>query len=1348
MYKCNILSVNMRRMNAAMHALLSTNEEDDLLCVQEPWFNRIGVQRNDKEEHGKDISGGAAHPDFTLFYPYHTNTRIAKVMTYARKYARTDRGRRSTPIRTIPRLDLSSHPTLLITDHYVELDKLRIINFYNDVDDPSSLQSLLDLSLDTTFPTILIGDFNIHSRSWSPENIPRSPNAHKFESWAADQTLALQTTPGTITRRGREGERDSTLDLTFHNLATESHTVITPPTIDWAASLGSDHAGIRTSWLPETAARLQSLPPLRAFDLDADDNTFKDWRNDISQRCPPLTTPTSPETLEAMALSLQMAIHEATETHFKHKKRPPSHNKAWWNDDCSKAAAALRDAGARNAPQAECTSLRKNLTRVTRKAKREWADKVVTNGNIWEVAKWRHGRRSSDIAALRCSDDSLTFDPEEMSRILAERFFVKDPGDVAITQIDDPPQTPTRPFEPFTTKELTKLLTETAAASAPGVTGISWQIMKHAWSVIKDHMTAIANACITIGHHPQFWRHALVVVIPKPDRSDYTLAKNYRPISLIECLSKLVEKGMSKRFLYDIDKYRLVPTTQFGTRAFSSTLDAGLTITHDIQCAIRAKRRCAALLFDIKGFFDTVHRERLVETIRNLGFSDGVARWTRSFLTERRVTLTFNGITVADQDQPVGTPQGSPVSPVLSALYTSPLLKIPIVADGCTLGMYVDDGIIFAEGPNWEAVYQKLEAQYRVCEDWLRRNNLVIEPEKSELICFRSPGARKASEPPDRLFLPDTSRSTYYRVTPKATVRYLGFFLNQKLDWTPHVDIMCNRARASLRALQILGNSHRGLSMANWRLVFNAVCLPVLSYGCQLWANARNYKTLVGKAQVVFNEGVKVISGAFRTAPREPLHELTRVLPARHFFDKLTATSALRLYRVPVTSQLRSRLGADWAFDPRGGPDPGNGGLVTYQPPLVGPRVRAQRPTALEALGQRVPVEGPHADVVAIPPWEVPNWEGRTNHMGITTPQDRKAWVDDLYRSSPESGVSIISVAATVSNKGRYDDLMVGGAAAILNTGTGGSSRTWTRHRALGTEVTQYDVDLYALALGAQFLTDHYADRDPPTHVYLLSRSQAALSAITNTRNLVNQRSVLLFHTALTAFCSRHRDIGITLVWSPVVRERVQDSTVRSKALLACKLTPRASLNRVQSAAHQKRLMRKRAYAKWAAEWMEDQRAGKHTHSHSYQLALPFPPDGKNHPLWLAARKDLWPDGDSPPSRHTTTTALRFATGHAFTSDYARRFRKDLPEEANACECGHPDRTWDHLIYGCTRFEHIREKIRDFNYPTQDRMIRPEEFFSDPRCTELFLAYLQLSRAGFKPYVPPAVPVHPGHDPP
>ena len=164
---------------------------------------------------------------------------------------------------------------------------------------------------------------------------------------------------------------------------------------------------------------------------------------------------------------------------------------------------------------------------------------------------------------------------------------------------------------------------------------------------------------------------------------------------------------------------------------------------------------------------------------------------------------------------------------------------------------------------------------------------------------------------------------------------------------------------------------------------------------------------------------------------------------------------------IPVTSQLQARLGSDWVFDPWGGLDSSNGGLVIYTPLYVGPRVRTQHPTALEALGQWVPVEGLHTDVMASPPWEVPNWEGHVSHMGITTPQDHKSWVNNLYRSLPHSGMSIISVDRTVSNKGRYNNQMVGGMAAILNTSIGGSSRTWTHHRALGTEVMQYDMDLY-----------------------------------------------------------------------------------------------------------------------------------------------------------------------------------------------------------------------------------------------------------------------------------------------
>jgi hypothetical protein len=233
---------------------------------------------------------------------------------------------------------------------------------------------------------------------------------------------------------------------------------------------------------------------------------------------------------------------------------------------------------------------------------------------------------------------------------------------------------------------------------------------------------------------------------------------------------------------------------------------------------------------------------------------------------------------------------------------------------------------------------------------------------------------------PTRLVLPDPTISSYYVVRPVENLRYLGFFINRRLKWEPHVRIMCNRARASIKALQVLGNTIRGLSMANRRLVLNAVCLPVLAYGSQLWYLTGAAKGLLKMVQRVQNDMVHQVTGAFRTAPREPLLHLTRMLPMKFFIEKLTYTSALRLYRLPRESQILRRLGEDWY-------SPGQGDLPLPVPrTCVLPGKRNQRPTVLEALALRVPSEGPKVDVAAIAPWEVPNWVEHVSYMDVETP--------------------------------------------------------------------------------------------------------------------------------------------------------------------------------------------------------------------------------------------------------------------------------------------------------------------------------------------------------------------------
>jgi hypothetical protein len=320
---------------------------------------------------------------------------------------------------------------------------------------------------------------------------------------------------------------------------------------------------------------------------------------------------------------------------MKRKGAAPGFSSPWWNDECREAARNLRNA----IEEEERKACDKKLKQVTRYAKWDWANKFINESNIWEVAAWRHGRRSSHIPALVDHHGTLTYDHQGMADLLSERFFTEAREDIPTSFPDDPPKAPTREFLAFAKEELFDLLKLTANKSAPGSSGIGWELLKRGWPHMDKLLTRSFTACITLCHHPTRWKEAVVVVIPKPGKTDYSRAKAHRPISLLETMSKLMEKAVAKRFQYDIVKYELIPTNQFGGRTHSSCLDAGLTLIHDVQTAHANGLKTGILLFDVKGFFDNVNHARMAALLHNMGFSPDLVAWAKSFLAERRIKL-------------------------------------------------------------------------------------------------------------------------------------------------------------------------------------------------------------------------------------------------------------------------------------------------------------------------------------------------------------------------------------------------------------------------------------------------------------------------------------------------------------------------------------------------------------------------------------------------------------------------------------------------------------------------------------------------------------------------------------
>jgi hypothetical protein len=196
------------------------------------------------------------------------------------------------------------------------------------------------------------------------------------------------------------------------------------------------------------------------------------------------------------------------------------------------------------------------------------------------------------------------------------------------------------------------------------------------------------------------------------------------------------------------------------------------------------------------------------------------------------------------------------------------------------------------------------------------------------------------------------------------------------------------------------------------------MCLPVLTYGCQLWYTGKQ-KMLVKKLQTVQNDVVRIISGAFRTTPRELLHQLLTILPMDLRLDMLTQSTALRLYRVPNESQLRRRLGEQWYT------------LSPDELPLPTPN-NTRTNTTLRRLAAKVSPHGPRVDPFPILPEGAPSWNGRCQvipKLGCANHEEATAaWVNAC-----KVGLLInIFCEGVFSNKNCTDAKQVGAALAAL----------------------------------------------------------------------------------------------------------------------------------------------------------------------------------------------------------------------------------------------------------------------------------------------------------------------------
>jgi hypothetical protein len=630
----------------------------------------------------------------------------------------------------------------------------------------------------------------------------------------------------------------------------------------------------------------------------------------------------------------------------------------WWNEECRGAAAALLGT------TGDARLHHRRLLRTTlRDAKRLYFESILTDSStpIWDVAKWRHGRRETLIHPILSSTGTPTTDFNSMAQTFKERFFdfIAERPEVSTSQeLPEPPNTsgtastiqlrlengervlrhppapqvnlapgcprsdlsgallqevnsgglppaiPRRPFIRVTEDEVRRALSTTSNKSAPGPSGITYKLLKWTFDANPSLIITTLNGALEHGTHP--WGTADVVVIPKPHKPDYSLAKAYRPISLLECTGKLLEKVVANRLGADERNHHLIEPSQFGSRKYHSAPDAATLLRYKAQMTIRSGNVGGVLLLDISRFFDHLNPATTVATLADLGVDSNTCTWVHSFMTERTLRLNFNGEQSDPFRQDVGVPQGSPLSPILSALYTSPILREALSWSSKDLALYVDDGCIYTSAPTFSAVAQQLAAAASLLLSWLRRLGLTVDADKTELMFFhrnRISPKRNGAQIAELTISDGHSSFTVKRAT---WIRYLGVFFTPTLDWSLHVRTLANRARSTVRALGVLGNSVRGFSLLSWRRIFVGIILPIFTYASQVWFTDVNQKTIIHHLQVAQNDACRKLAGVFRTTPVHLTEKLLNIPPVRYRLRHLLRNAGSRLARLPSDCALRS----------------------------------------------------------------------------------------------------------------------------------------------------------------------------------------------------------------------------------------------------------------------------------------------------------------------------------------------------------------------------------------------------------------------------------------------------------
>ena len=396
-------------------------------------------------------------------------------------------------------------------------------------------------------------------------------------------------------------------------------------------------------------------------------------------------------------------------------------------------------------------------------------------------------------------------------------------------------------INPTTEEEVKSIIEKLKNRKAIGPFSINTKILKICKNELSRPLSQLFNKSFQMGIFPSQCKLANVIPIFK--NGNKAELNNYRPISLLSNISKIIERLMYNRLYLFLEQKNILYDLQFGFRYKHSTEHALISITEKIREACDSGNFACGVFIDLRKAFDTVNHDILLHKLNHVGIRGITNQWFSSYLKNREQFVSIQGNKSKNNIITHGVPQGSILGPLLFIIFINDLNK---AIKHSTVHHFADDTNLLLADRSIKRINKRINHDLRLLTEWLRANKISLNADKTEIIIFKS----KSKHITKHL----NFRIDGKKIIPKTSVKYLGLYLQDDLHWNTHLNLLIKKLS---RSVGILSKVRHFVPHWLLRTIYYSLFNSHLIYGCQIWGQKNS--TLLDKIKKIQEKALKVI---------------------------------------------------------------------------------------------------------------------------------------------------------------------------------------------------------------------------------------------------------------------------------------------------------------------------------------------------------------------------------------------------------------------------------------------------------------------------------------------------------